>query len=223
MQNEAQSTTTKSEVETRQDDMIRDQNERRERTNDNEHLKIMLQEKENCHTKTRVRRKGVNHPLVNCYTPRNHLTPVVITGEGKGKKKTSGHSDTGTLLTHQPILHQLLAHMLQGEPTRSPASDLPKFRTPNTKGSLGLEERPTAWRMQSGDVAAAHRNAMESIHCQTSNRRATVAICRRDRFVQNRSIETTGDGKRAGNGKNACGVIRHVLSEGDRRRFRGEQ
>jgi len=33
----------------------------------------------------RIRQKGVNHLLVTCYMPRNHLTSVVITGKERGE------------------------------------------------------------------------------------------------------------------------------------------
>lgn len=34
----------------------------------------------------RPRREGVNHLLVTCYMPGNHLTSVVIAGEGEEKR-----------------------------------------------------------------------------------------------------------------------------------------
>jgi hypothetical protein len=40
----------------------------------------------------RARQQGVNHLFVTCYKPRNHLTSVVITGEGE-IERAPPHSD----------------------------------------------------------------------------------------------------------------------------------
>jgi len=62
---------------------------------------------------------------------------------------------------------------------------------------------------------------METIHYRTPKKTTTVAnVPVIDLYGTDL---TTGDEKRVENGKNACGIVRRILSEGDRRRFRGEQ
>ena len=69
------------------------------------------------------------------------------------------------------------------------------------------------------DVAGntSSREAMEGIHFWMSSRTATVAIVVVIDLYKTDPIDHRGQEER--NGKNACGVVRHVLDEGDMRRF----
>ena len=75
---------------------------------------------------------------------------------------------------------------------------------------------PTGSRVLFGSTAGGHRNAMESAHYRTSTQTATVAN------VVVTDLYRTDPYRRQGRGRE-LGVVRHVLTEGDRRVFGGEE
>jgi len=130
VQNETQSTTTKSGVETK----TREHDTRKENEKDNDqtpekhatreksgirkqgdpkHGGRRIGKKEKLQTKSRAertRRQSSSRKPVTA--PRDHLTSVAITGKEKRKENTSRRSDRGRLSTRQPVSDQPLAHML---------------------------------------------------------------------------------------------------------------